>query len=120
MTRDSNSETITREDLLKSATLAGLAPTEDKIPTLLADLDNILQSVKKIQRIDTTGVTPLLSVLEHVALKQRDDHVINSEGTSASGEGKDGVPKILELASVRDGQFYVVPKQKADFEDDIE
>jgi Asp-tRNA(Asn)/Glu-tRNA(Gln) amidotransferase C subunit len=83
-------------------------------------LDNILQSVKTIQRVDTTGVTPLLSVLERVALKQRDDNVMNSEGSSASGEGKDGVPKVLELPSVRDGQFYVVPKQKADFEDDIE
>jgi aspartyl/glutamyl-tRNA(Asn/Gln) amidotransferase C subunit len=120
LTRNINSETITREDLIKAATLAGLAPTEDKIPALLSDLDNILQSVKTIQRVDTTGVTPLLSVLERVALKQRDDNVMNSEGSSASGEGKDGVPKVLELPSVRDGQFYVVPKQKADFEDDIE
>jgi len=120
LTRDANSESITKEDLIKTAALAGLAPTEDKIPALLSDLDNILQSVKTIQRVDTTGVSPLLSVLEHVPLKQRSDQVMNNEGSSATDRDNDGVPKILELASVRDGQFYVVPKQKADFEDDIE
>ncbi|MGQ0715114.1 MAG: Asp-tRNA(Asn)/Glu-tRNA(Gln) amidotransferase subunit GatC [Gemmatimonadaceae bacterium] len=53
---------VTREDLLHVAALARLALDEAAIPTLVKELNGILDHMDVLQRVDTAGVTPAEAV----------------------------------------------------------
>ncbi|MES2875919.1 MAG: Asp-tRNA(Asn)/Glu-tRNA(Gln) amidotransferase subunit GatC [Patescibacteria group bacterium] len=93
---------ISRDDVLKLASLSSLQLADDEIEGLQADLLAILGYVEQLNELDTEGVTPAYQVtgLQNVL---RDDEVATSEVSrenllALAPETKDNhvkVPKVL-------------------------
>ena len=96
--------TVTTDDIQRLASLSYLSPSPEQIVKLQKDIGNILHCVEQIQRVNTDGVPPLISVLEKNNLKQRED--------KPTKEYKEDETPLMGIAPDRDGSFYVVPKQK--------
>jgi aspartyl-tRNA(Asn)/glutamyl-tRNA(Gln) amidotransferase subunit C len=104
---------ITTEDVKRLARLAYLDPSPDQLEQIKKDVANILVCVDQMQRVDTTNVKPLTSVLENTRLKRRED-------VSPEGVYDDSRPKVvLANAKQKGGSFFAVPKQKDPFEGDF-
>jgi aspartyl-tRNA(Asn)/glutamyl-tRNA(Gln) amidotransferase subunit C len=94
-----NAMALTREELLRVATLARLrlAPQEEE--QLVNQLDNILQYMEKLNQIDTKEIEPFIHTVDP-ANSLREDCVTNQP----SAEG------ILANAPARKETFFQVPK----------
>jgi aspartyl-tRNA(Asn)/glutamyl-tRNA(Gln) amidotransferase subunit C len=75
---------ISREDVLRIATLARLDLDEATVDHIASDLDKIVGYVKKLDELDTTGVEPTTQVA--LAAPLREDRVLP------------GVPRELALS----------------------
>lgn len=94
--------TISRDDVLHLAKLSSLQLSDDEIESLQNDLGNILEYVKQLSELDTSGVEPTYQVtdLENV---WRDDtvqqHAADREKLLVlapdSAENQIKVPKVL-------------------------
>lgn len=81
------------------ATLARIRVEDDELPTLQAELNNILGWIEQLNEVNVDGIEPLTGA-QQMALKMRDDVVTDG-----------GYPdKILANAPERIGEFYAVPK----------
>jgi len=91
---------ITTDDVQRLALLSNLQLSEDEIPALQADIQNILGYVEQLNELDTTGVEPTYQVtdLENV---WRDDVV------DTYGLGRD---ELLSLAPAIEAAQIKVPK----------
>jgi aspartyl-tRNA(Asn)/glutamyl-tRNA(Gln) amidotransferase subunit C len=91
---------ISRDDVLHLAQLASLQLADDEIVALQADLGNILDYVKQLGELDTSGVEPTYQVtdLENIG---RDDVV------QAGAASRD---QLLALAPQSDKDQVKVPK----------
>ena len=94
--------TISRDDVLHLAQLSSLQLSDDEIVSLQNDLGSILEYVKQLGELDTSGVEPTYQVtdLENV---RRDDavqqHAADREKLLAlapdSAQNQIKVPKVL-------------------------
>ncbi len=53
---------VTESDVLKIAGLSRLSVTEEQLPTLVAQLNDILGHMDVLGRVDTTGVAPTAGI----------------------------------------------------------
>ena len=90
---------ITAEEAERVAILARLRLTDDEASQLTRQLDDILEYMDKLDRLDTAQVEPFTHPLETVHAL-REDAVTNQPNTDA----------LLANAPDRDGTFFKVPK----------
>ena len=90
---------ITPEDVRKVAHLARLELQEEQIATYSNQLEEILEYVAQLEKIDTSNVPPTTRAVEVVNV-EREDEVINT----SVREG------LLSLAPQRQEDFFRVPK----------
>jgi aspartyl-tRNA(Asn)/glutamyl-tRNA(Gln) amidotransferase subunit C len=90
---------ITIEEVEKVAVLARLRLTADETAELTRHLDDILEYMDQLNRLDTSNVEPFLHALETDGAL-RDDAVINRPDPES----------LLANAPDRDGTFFKVPK----------
>jgi aspartyl-tRNA(Asn)/glutamyl-tRNA(Gln) amidotransferase subunit C len=81
------------------ARLARIRITDEEARGLESELSGILEWVKQLEEVDTSGVEPMTRVVP-IALKQRRDEV--TDGNIADD--------IVRNAPVSDDHFFVVPK----------
>jgi len=91
--------TIQPEVVAKVAKLAKLRLDATKIERFAGQMDGILAYMETLGAVDTTGVEPLYSPVEHETPLRADVAV-----KTASRD------QILANAPKTDGQFFVVPK----------
>ena len=90
---------IAAEEVERIAVLARLRLTDDETSQLTRQLDDILEYMDKLNRLDTAQVEPFTHPLETVNAL-RADAVTNQPNTDA----------LLANAPDRDGTFFKVPK----------
>jgi aspartyl-tRNA(Asn)/glutamyl-tRNA(Gln) amidotransferase subunit C len=90
---------ISREQVRHIALLARLELSDEETTRLAGELDQILEHMAALQRVDTTGVEPMAHALDLVNAF-RDDCVTNQPDREA----------VLANAPVSEGGFFVVPK----------
>ena len=90
---------ITPEDVQKVAKLARLEINTDDLKKYSNQLERILNYVAHLEKIDTKEVVPTTRAVE-VINKTRKDRVEKSKVRE----------ELLDLAPVREGDFYRVPK----------
>ena len=92
---------ITSDDVRKVAKLSRLDIPDDDVEKYSNQLEDILEYIAQLERIDTSDVPPTTRAVEVVNVF-RDDNVQTS-----SDDVRD---QLLSLAPEREGEFYRVPK----------
>ena len=97
---------LTLQDIGRIAHLARLELDEPQAQRMLTRLNGFFDIVAQMQAVDTTGVEPLAhptAVIDHVALRLRDDVVseanqreANQKSAPAVENGLFLVPKVIE------------------------
>jgi aspartyl-tRNA(Asn)/glutamyl-tRNA(Gln) amidotransferase subunit C len=98
---------LTLSDVKRIAHLAQLDMDEAHAETALAELNGIFALAEQMQAVDTTGVAPLsqplAAVMDHLALRLRDDVVTEANQREAyqapAPKTQDGlylVPKVID------------------------
>ena len=90
---------ITAEEVERIAVLARLRLTAEETSQLTRQLDDILEYMDQLNRLDTAGVDPFVHALEGEPVL-REDMVTNRPDPEA----------LLANAPDRDGTFFKVPK----------
>ena len=90
---------VDRATVHRIAHLARIAVTEEEAARLEKELSGILDWVKQLEEVDTSGVEPMTRVVP-MTLKKRPDVV--TEGDIAD--------EIVANAPQREDHFFVVPK----------
>ncbi len=90
---------LTREDVLKIATLSKLEFSESEIEKFRVDLNKIFDYMEELNGVDTSDVVPLFNVLD-LKDKLRKDDIKNAEIKK----------EILKNAPNSDEEFIIVPK----------
>ena len=90
---------IDKDKIKHTSKLARISLEEKKADNLSKDLSNIFNFIEKLNKINTTNVKPLTSILDH-SLRMRKDNVND-------GNIRD---KILENAPNKNENFFIVPK----------
>jgi aspartyl-tRNA(Asn)/glutamyl-tRNA(Gln) amidotransferase subunit C len=93
---------ISRDDVLKVATLANLELTEAEVETYRGQLDDILTYIDKLNAIDTSGVEPMTQVVASSAddAPLREDVVVRA----------DIISEVLEGAPDPEAPYFRVPR----------
>jgi aspartyl-tRNA(Asn)/glutamyl-tRNA(Gln) amidotransferase subunit C len=93
---------ISREDVLKVATLANLELTDAEVDAYRGQLDDILSYIDKLNEVDTSGIEPMTQVMaastDDSAL--RDDVMVRA----------DIITEVLQGAPDPDGPYFRVPR----------
>jgi aspartyl-tRNA(Asn)/glutamyl-tRNA(Gln) amidotransferase subunit C len=90
---------ITREEVKRVALLARLQLSDEEESRLTEQLDNILQYMEKLGRLDTTNVEPLAHAVD-IVNAFREDRVTNEPQPES----------LLANAPDRENTFFKVPK----------
>jgi len=90
---------IAAEEVERIAILARLRLTDDEISQLTRQLDDILEYMDKLNRLDTAQIEPFTHPLE-TTNALREDAVTSQPNSDA----------LLANAPDRDGTFFKVPK----------
>ncbi len=90
---------ISPKDVLQVAQLARLAPAQDKLNLFAEQLADILGYMDKLSEVDTRGVPPMFSPVEHVTVTRPD--VVQKKY-----ERKE----ILANAPEHNGTYFIVPR----------
>jgi aspartyl-tRNA(Asn)/glutamyl-tRNA(Gln) amidotransferase subunit C len=90
---------LTREEIQRVALLARLRLSAEEEERLTEQLDQILEYMEKLNRLDTSGVEPFVHTTE-VVNAFRADQVTNQPA----------VDDLLANAPAKDGTFIEVPK----------
>ena len=90
---------LNREEVRQVATLARLRLTPDEEERLTGQLENILQYMEKLDRLDISGVEPFSHAVD-VVNAFREDKVTNHPNAEA----------LLANAPDKDQTFFRVPK----------
>jgi aspartyl-tRNA(Asn)/glutamyl-tRNA(Gln) amidotransferase subunit C len=93
---------ISREDVLKVATLANLELSDAEVDTYRGHLDDILTYIDKLNEVDTSGVEPLTQVVAVSA----DDATLREDVI----ERCDVITEVLEGAPDPDAPYFRVPR----------
>lgn len=83
----------------KLANLARLKIEDSERESVKTDLQKMIQFVEKLNKLDTSGVEPLLHVSNNINILRADE----VKGSISRSEG-------LSNASIHDDQFFKVPK----------
>ena len=93
---------LEKSDVERIAFLARLKITADEAPRYAQELSNVLEFVRQMERIDTTGVEPLAHPLDAIQ-RLRPDHVSEIDQRdlfqALAPRSEDGlylVPKVIE------------------------
>tara|TARA_B100000959_G_C14856665_1_gene572472 strand:+ start:331 stop:648 length:318 start_codon:yes stop_codon:yes gene_type:complete len=89
---------IDRNHILKLAELANLTLAEEEIDSYISDINKILELVSEVQDVDTTGIEPLLNVLDEFSDMREDQSDIKTNREEA-----------LDNAPDTDGVYFQVP-----------
>jgi aspartyl-tRNA(Asn)/glutamyl-tRNA(Gln) amidotransferase subunit C len=92
------SDSLSKEDVLKILSLAFLDPKKEAIPELTGELNSILNYVANLQRYDVSDVPPMSHAVGTVDI-MRADQAINSLSSEAA----------LQNSPDRSGNFFRVP-----------
>ncbi len=90
---------IDRQTVAAVAKLARLELSQDKIDLFAAQLDDVLAYMEKLNGLDTAGVEPMYSPVEHVSVMRPDEARKRFERSD-----------VLGNAPETDGTFFVVPR----------
>lgn len=90
---------VSRDEVLKIASLAKLNLTEEEVEKYTSQLNDILMYVDQLNELDTESVEPLSHVLELTNVTRSD-----VEKSSLSRED------ALKNAPESDGEYFIVPK----------
>ena len=90
---------VDEKTVRRIARLARIKVTDAEAKSLEGELSGILDWVKMLDEVDTTGVEPMTSV-EAMTLRQREDKVTDG------GKAAD----VTRNAPMSEDSFYVVPK----------
>ena len=89
---------ITKEDVLHVAELARLGLTEEEVPLVEKELNDVLSFMAKLNELDTEGISPTTHVLDLYNVF-REDLVLESMG----------VEDVLANAPDREEDYFRVP-----------
>ena len=94
---------ITKDDVKYAANLARLKMTEEELENFTGNLDDILEYVKKLEKLDTKNVKPTSHILDINNVSRKDEltneSLSNEEAMKMAPEPDDGffkVPKVIE------------------------
>lgn len=90
---------IAIDEVKKASNLAKIFIEEKNIATMQKDISNLFELIKQVEKVDTTGVEPLFSVIDH-SITMRDDIV--NDGNIAE--------QIVQNAPLTQENFFLVPK----------
>ena len=90
---------VDKATVRRIAKLARIALPEERVESMMGELNNILSWVEQLQEVDIQGVEPMTSVVAQ-KLKMRDD-VVTAGGDAAA---------IVANAPQSEDNFFVVPK----------
>ncbi len=94
---------ISSEDVFNVAKLARLELKEEEIVSYAAQLQKILGYVAQLEKVDTNEIEPTTRAVEVVNVL-RDDAVVPTDERE----------ELLDLAPLREGDFFRVPKILSD------
>lgn len=95
---------VDKETVIKIASLARIAISEDEANALVPELNNILGWVDQLGEVDVTGIEPMTAVIPN-AHRMRTD-VINADPLTGGGIRD----KVLANAPDAEDGFFAVPK----------
>ncbi|HET7302014.1 MAG TPA: Asp-tRNA(Asn)/Glu-tRNA(Gln) amidotransferase subunit GatC [Candidatus Saccharimonadales bacterium] len=92
---------LTKDDVLKLASLARLSLTDDEVAEFQKELEAVLAYVEKLQQVDTTGLQPTAQVTGLTNV-MRDDTVVdygisNEELLALAPSQQDGQLKVKRM-----------------------
>jgi len=90
---------VDKATVRRIAKLARIALPEERVESMMGELNNILSWVEQLQEVDIEGVEPMTSVVAQ-KLKMRDD-VVTAGGDATA---------IVANAPQSEDNFFVVPK----------
>ena len=90
---------ITKEEVKKVAQLARLELNEDEITNHAEQLENILEYIKQLEKIDTDDIPCTTRAIEVTNVFRKDEKK-NSDCTN----------ELLELGPSREDKYFKVPK----------
>jgi aspartyl-tRNA(Asn)/glutamyl-tRNA(Gln) amidotransferase subunit C len=93
---------ISREDVLKVATLANLELSDAEVEMYRGQLDDILTYIDKLNEIDTSGVEPLTQVVT----ASEDDSALREDVVKRA----DVIMEVLEGAPDPAAPYFRVPR----------
>ncbi len=97
---------LNESDISRIARLARLHVTPDQIPSLQAELNQVMGLIEQLQSIDTAGVEPLahpLSALSDISLRLRADEA----GATHDEATRD---HLMQNAPAREDGLFLVPR----------
>lgn len=90
---------ISPEDVAKIARLSRLDLPQDKLELFAGQLGDILDYMDKLGELETDGVEPLYSPVEHTTVLRPDE--VKKEYAR---------DEVLSNAPKQDGKFFIVPR----------
>jgi len=90
---------VDKQTVRRIAKLARIALPEERVESMMAELNGILGWIEQLQEVNVEGVAPMTSVVAQ-KLKMRDD-VVTAGGDAAA---------IVANAPQTQDDFFVVPK----------
>ncbi len=91
---------LTKEEVIKIATLARIELTEAEVEKFQKDLSTVLDYVAELNQIDIEGVEEVSQVTGLVSVQRRDEPVLSAhreEILSQAPETKDGFYKVKAI-----------------------
>jgi aspartyl-tRNA(Asn)/glutamyl-tRNA(Gln) amidotransferase subunit C len=93
---------ISKEDVLKVATLANLELSTEEVDTYRSHLDDILTYIDKLNELDTSGVDPLTQVVAAA----EDDSALREDVIVRA----DIITEVLQGAPYPEAPYFRVPR----------
>jgi len=90
---------VDKQTVRRIAKLARIALPEERVESMMAELNGILGWIEQLQEVNTKGVEPMTSVVAQ-KLKMRED-IVTAGGDAAA---------IIANAPQTEDDFFVVPK----------
>jgi aspartyl-tRNA(Asn)/glutamyl-tRNA(Gln) amidotransferase subunit C len=90
---------ITRKDVLETASLARLALSDEEVTSLTRELQSVLEHIDTLRRLDTSGVEPMTHAVPMTCPLRADEPGTPLERTLALA----GAPQVVD-------QHFAVPR----------
>lgn len=90
---------LTLTDMKHLSRLARLAPSDERLMQYAPMCDNILQYMDVLAEVDTTGIEPTYSPVQHACAMRADEPQKRRERE-----------EVLANAPETDGKFFIVPR----------
>jgi aspartyl-tRNA(Asn)/glutamyl-tRNA(Gln) amidotransferase subunit C len=94
----SKKPTVSRDEVLKIASLAKLNLSEDEVDLYTDQMNEILDYMRQLDELDTENVEPLSHVLDQLNITRRDEEEPSLSRADALSNAPDS-----------DGEYFVVP-----------